>query len=88
MKKLLISCIVLTASLQIASAQDRSDIKAEIKEQRNALIMERQNQTSPKIGLSVTAASRANRPAEPAGLPQPPLAAAVAARAQRRQPRQ
>src|SRR5689334_20931326 len=59
MKKLIISCLAMLSAFQIAFAQERSDIKAEIKEQRNALIKERLSQTqsnSKTIGLAVTAA--------------------------------
>jgi hypothetical protein len=46
MKKLLVFCLILIAGSQIASAQDRSDIKAEMQEQRNAIFKERQNSKS------------------------------------------
>jgi hypothetical protein len=43
-------------SLQIVSAQDRSEIKAEIQQQRNALLKERQKSSAKPLGQSVSAA--------------------------------
>jgi len=57
MKKLFIACLVVFAGFQITFAQERSEIKAEMKEQRDALIRERQIQTqsAKKAGSAVTA---------------------------------
>ena len=57
MKKLLLICFVVTISLQIASAQDSSETKGEMQEQRNALRKERQNETKSNVKtLGVSAA--------------------------------
>jgi len=59
MKKLVISCLVVLTVFQIASAQDKSDIKAEMKEQREAFRNERQSQSRSgggPTGQAVTAA--------------------------------
>ena len=59
MRKLLILCFIVIVGLQVASAQDRSEVKAEMQEQRNALFKERQSQTKSngKVNIgSLTAA--------------------------------
>ena len=57
MRKLVITCFVVILGLQIASAQDRSDVKAQMREERNTLLKERQNQTkSSATTLGVSAA--------------------------------
>jgi len=61
MKKLVISCLALLTMLPIAFAQDRSDVKAQVKELRDAIRSERQSsrgqlQTDAKA-VSLAAAS-------------------------------
>src|SRR5262245_41575129 len=58
MKKLIISFFVVFTAVQLGLAQERSELNAEIREQRKALMQERQiaSKTSGPIGQLVTAA--------------------------------
>jgi hypothetical protein len=55
MKSLMVSCLAVLIMAPVALAQDRSDLKAEIKEQRDALLKERQNRPQPNAGVSSAA---------------------------------
>lgn len=60
MRKLLILCFIMIVGLQVASAQDRSEVKAEMQEQRNALFKERQNQTKSNVKFNVSSVTAAD----------------------------
>jgi len=60
MKALLVFCLAMLTMLQIAFAQDRSDLKAEIKEQRDALLKERQNALRPNVAVTPAAVTAAD----------------------------
>jgi hypothetical protein len=65
MKGLLVSCLAVLTMLQIAFAQDRSELKAAIKEQRDALMKERQNGPRPNSSAAGLAAVTAGDVGEP-----------------------
>ena len=65
MKKLIVSCLAVLTMLQIASAQDRSDLKAAIKAQRDALKQESQNGPRPNANAVTPAAVTAADVGEP-----------------------
>jgi hypothetical protein len=60
MKKLMISCLALLPVVQVARAGDRSEIKAQMKEQREALRAERQSQAPPSAKAAGSAAVTAD----------------------------
>jgi len=55
MNRLIVSCLILVAGIQYAAAQDRAEIKNDIKATRESLLKERQRQAKP-TGQAVTAA--------------------------------
>jgi len=65
MKKLIVSCLAVLTMMQIAFAQDRSDLKAEIKALRDAFKQERQNGPQPNASAVSPAAVTAGTVGEP-----------------------
>jgi len=62
MKKLVVLCLAVLTMLQIASAQDRSDLKAQIKAQRDAILQERQNRPQPNANAATVSAADVGEP--------------------------
>jgi len=65
MKKLIVSCLAVLTMMQIAFAQDRSDLRAEIKALRDAFKQERQNGPQPNASAVSPAAVTAGTVGEP-----------------------
>lgn len=57
MKKLVICCLVILGGLQAGFAQDQSDVKNEIQQQRNELMKARQNQSQNPSNKAVALAA-------------------------------
>ena len=55
MKMFVASCLVILAAIQFAAAQDRSEVKSEVKAMRDSILKERRGQVKP-TGQAVTAA--------------------------------